>query len=444
MSAEQKPICVVIDTNIWYQDSNLLLKTAMGSALLYILKQSNGKIGLPEIIEEEIIRNIVKTGIKSVETINKNFETIKLLMSSIKPYELPEKDKIEAIVIERLAELEDLIIRIPFTLEHAKSALRRVNEKTPPNDGKNQQFKDSAIWEAILTLLDSYIVYFITEDNGFFKGRDNKTEELADNLRTDCYNKGVNVYIYNSIATCLENLQKEVPPLDISNIIFKIDSLINHKLRQELLTEVGFQITELANEISSVLPFLTELKDKLALSFELFYNCIDIQNDDSNERKDAVLRIKGSCLYEFHTQTVSNPEVDFERIYWVEPSGELGRRGVVYASAVIGGIERINYTFREPVDFILSPKSTWKERAREVRKNIQWFKQYNQEQKAVLETFLHKYEEKGIEALEIPNSLIKYSEFNQYGDVFKIFNIFGTEEDLKKTITDLHKLLYPV
>jgi len=438
MSAEPKTICVVIDTNIWYQDSSFLLKTPMGSALLYILKQSNGKIGLPEIIEEETIRNTVKIGIKSVEAINKNFETIKMLMGFIKPYELPEKEKIEAVVTERLAELEDLIIRIPFTWEHAKSALRRVNEKTPPNE-KNQQFKDSAIWEAILTLLDSYTVHFITADNHFFKGNNSGTGHLAGNLQTDCYNRGGNVYIYNNIAACLEKLQKEVPPLDISNIILKIDGIINDQLRRELLTEVGFEITELANEISSVLPFLTELKDNLALSFELFYNCIDIQNDDSNKRKDAILRIKGSCLYEFNTQILSNLEVDFERIYWEDPNGELGRRGVVYASAVIGGIEQINYTFREPVDFILSPKYTWKERGGKVRKNTQWFKQYNQEQKAVLETFLDKYEEKGIEALEIPNSLHKYSEFNQYGDVFAIF---GTEENLKKVITDLKNLLY--
>ena len=36
MSAEQKPICVVIDTNIWLQESSLLMRTAMGSALIYI------------------------------------------------------------------------------------------------------------------------------------------------------------------------------------------------------------------------------------------------------------------------------------------------------------------------------------------------------------------------------------------------------------------------
>ena len=65
MSIEKKPICVVIDTNIWMQDSNLLLKTVMGSALLYILRQSKGKIGLPEIIEEELTRNIVEKGIQA-------------------------------------------------------------------------------------------------------------------------------------------------------------------------------------------------------------------------------------------------------------------------------------------------------------------------------------------------------------------------------------------
>ena len=87
MSGEKKPICVVMDTNIWYQDSNLLLKTPMGSALLYILRQNGGKIGLPEIIEEELPRNIVEQGIKSATVIRKEFETIEKIMGFRSPYE---------------------------------------------------------------------------------------------------------------------------------------------------------------------------------------------------------------------------------------------------------------------------------------------------------------------------------------------------------------------
>lgn len=91
MSAEQKQICVVIDTNIWLQESSLLMRTAMGSALLYILKQSNGKIGLPEIIEEELTRNIVENGLKAIEQIDKGFKSIEVIMGFRDSYEVPNK-----------------------------------------------------------------------------------------------------------------------------------------------------------------------------------------------------------------------------------------------------------------------------------------------------------------------------------------------------------------
>ena len=127
MSAEQKPICVVIDANIWLQDSNLLMRTAMGSALLYILKQSNGKIGLPEIIEEELTRNLVENGLKAIQQIDKGFKSIEIIMGFRDSYEVPNKAQLEAAVKERLTDLDDVIIRIFFTFEHAKSALRRIN-----------------------------------------------------------------------------------------------------------------------------------------------------------------------------------------------------------------------------------------------------------------------------------------------------------------------------
>jgi hypothetical protein len=357
MSAEHKPICVVIDTNIWKQESNLLLRTPMGSALLYILRQSSGKIGLPEVLEEELIKHTLKSGLEAVEKINKGFKTIEVIMGFRSPYTVPDEAKLEAVVKERLTDLDDLFIRVPFTFEHAKSALRRINEESQPNGPKNQQFKDSAIWEAILTLLDSYTVHFISEDNAFFKGRESKKEKLADNLLNDCREIGGQVFIYNNMASCLKALQQDVPSLDYSNIILNIDKLINSRLRRELATERGFQITTLAREKSSLSAFLTEINGKLALSFELCYQCIDIQNNGEVERTEALFRAKGDCLYEIDTQIISDIEMDSERIYWVEPSGEAGRRGVVYASGTItiGGSEQVNYTFREPVDFIRSP-----------------------------------------------------------------------------------------
>lgn len=162
-------------------------------------------------------------------------------------YEVPNKAQLEAAVKERLTDLDDVIIRSFFTFEHAKSALRRINEKTQPNGENNQQFKDSAIWEAILTLSDSYTIYFISADKHFFKNREKQTEELADNLLNECKKKGSKVSIYNNMASCIKALQQDVPSLDYSNIILNIDKLLNSRLRRELTTERGFEITTLAS-----------------------------------------------------------------------------------------------------------------------------------------------------------------------------------------------------
>lgn len=447
MSAEHKPTCVVIDTNIWIQDSSLLLKTAMGSALLYILKQSNGKIGLPEIIEEELTRNTVKKGIEAVEAINKNFKAIEVIMGSRCLYEVPDKTNLEAVVKQRLTDLDDLIIRVDFTFEHAKSALRRINEKSQPNGEKNQQFKDSAIWEAILTLLSLYTdtVHFITNDQQFFKDKQVDQGKLATNLYDDSRKLGGVVHIYKDMASCVKFLQKDVPQLDYSTLILEIDKLIKVRVRKELLAEVGVEIVDLAAEISSVSAFFIEIKDNLALSFELCYLCTDVQNTGNNERKEVILKTKGNCLYEFETQIISELKMDFERIYWVEPSGEAGGRGVVYVSATIGGSEQVNYTFREPVDFIRSPDLDRKKRVDKIRTKQDFFKQYSKQERAILEIFLDKYMEIGFSVFHhISDSIRKYPEFADYGDATQIVILFGDQENLEKALTQLQNLLYSV
>ena len=444
MSGEQKPVCVVLDTNIWYQDSNLLLKTAMGSALLYILKQNGGKIGLPEIIEEELTRNIVEQGIKSARAISKEFKMIEKIMGFRSPYEVPDQAKIEESIRERLIELDDLFHRVEFTLEHAKSALRRVNEKSQPNGDKDQQFKDSAIWESILSLLDSYIIYFVTDDKHFFKGRNSSEEKLADNLSEDCEQHGGIVYIRNSMKSCLTSLQKDVPPINYSDIILKIDDIINIRLRTELATEIGFEITSLATDMSVISAFLIEKKDNLALSFEICYQCIDIQSNDNNERKDGIFKVKGSCLYKFNTQIISDIKIDFERIYWIEPNGELGSRRVIYASTFIGNTQRINYSLMEPFDFIRSPETDWANRKTRKHNDLEkFFKEYGDNREKILRIFLDQYTKEGIIVFhQNINSLNRYPEFAQYGNVNQILKLFNGQEELEKILNQLKDILY--
>jgi hypothetical protein len=445
ISAEQKPICVVIDANIWLQDSNLLLRTTIGSALIYILKIINGKIGLPSVLEEEVTRNTISKGVKAAEEIKKNFKSISVIMRSHSPYKVPDEAEIKSAVQARITELDSLFHRVDFTWEHAQSALKRINEKSPPNNN-NQQFKDSVIWEAILELLSSYVVHFVTKDDAFYKDRKPKINSLAKNLLSDCNKRGGIVYIYPDMASCLKVIQEDVPPLDLNSLIVEIDSYINSKLlKRDLAMDVGFEVGCLAVELSSVSPFFTENQEELALTFELCYQCYDVENTGIDERTNAVLKVKRDCLYKIDNQVISDIDMDFQRIRWDESNGELGGRGAVYLSTMKDS-NQIQHTFRESIDFMKSPNFTEKERSEWVLNNkANFFEKYNEKEKEILVIFLNKYSEKGIMVFRhIVDSITKYPEFAQHGDASQILTLFGGKENLEKALNQLQNLLYSV
>jgi hypothetical protein len=60
-SNDSKPLCVVLDTNIWVYKTSLL-RTALGAALINYLVRLKGVLGLPEVVEEEIVKQTAKFG----------------------------------------------------------------------------------------------------------------------------------------------------------------------------------------------------------------------------------------------------------------------------------------------------------------------------------------------------------------------------------------------
>ncbi|MEG3914571.1 PIN domain-containing protein [Microcoleus sp. w2-18bC1] len=442
MSPQQKTICVVIDTNIWVKDSNLLLNTAIGSALFYILKSVDGKIGLPSILEEEITRHIIEDGVAAAESIQKSFKTISIIMGKHYSYTVPNEAEISSAVQARITELKTLLHKIPFTLPHAESALKKINENLPPNGKNNQQFKDSAIWEAILELIGLYTVHFVTADKAFYKEKQYQNG-LATNLHLDCQQRGGEVYIYPDMASCLKVIQNDMPPLDTISLISEIDNKLKSRLKIELLRENGFEVSSLARELSFVSPFFTENSNELALTFELCYDCCDVQNIGIDERLQSVLKVKGDCFYALDTNLISELALDYQRIYWADPSGELQRRGSVYLSSMQNS-DLVKHTFREPIDFIRSPELSAKQR-RELllKKKTSFFQNYSEDEKAILLIFLDEYAEIGSSVVfrHPADTIMKSSELTQYGDVIQMF---GGQEKLDEALKDLQNHLYSV
>src|SRR5262245_40313303 len=210
--AEGKPGCVVIDTNIWR--SSLLLKTPIGQSLIYALQRQGGRIGLPEVIEAELRDQVVQAGLDAADKLREQSRIVNTLTDSPFPAPVPTRPELEKKVKERLTELASILARVPFTFEHAKAALNMVIAKLPPNGPRNQQFKDSAIWQAVLTLSREHTVHLVSNDRAFLLDGGDSSKGFALNLLEDCRNAGANIPAHCDLVSCLRALTCEAPSWD--------------------------------------------------------------------------------------------------------------------------------------------------------------------------------------------------------------------------------------
>ena len=340
-----KPICVVLDTNIWVYKTSLL-RTPLGAALTNALLRVKGVLGLPEVVEEEIVKHTARVGGEAAAQMKESAAKIARLIGWVDEnwYLVPMEDQFESSARERLEELSFFVERVPFNFEQAKSALRRVIDETPPNGPKNQQYKDSVIWQAVLELSDKYAVYFITEDKGFFEDR-NPSKGLASSLEEDCQVEGRSIFVHYELESYLKSLRETLPSLDHRHLASEIHRAIVEDLDQ-MAAEQGFQLGELVNwDISA---FLTENVDSLALSFVLVHRVSVISPPEGEIA--ARLVTEGECFYSWREQSMSDVRKDYVRLWDLEGNRIPGTGAVYLYSGSDRGPRRRPYRIRLPLD----------------------------------------------------------------------------------------------
>jgi hypothetical protein len=209
---------VVLDTNVWR--SELLLTSPLGEALVFALVQDQGTIGLPEIVELELKKHVVRAGMEASNQIQANLDFIQRIQTGRSRPEsdlmfalglsfarYPEEAEVARWIDRRLDALPFDLRRVPFTEGHARRALLRVIDETAPNGPKNQQFKDSAIWEAILEIADKNPVVFVTRDKGFYANR-TPSSGLDPALLADAKRSRQGITVVTTLAACLREMGK--------------------------------------------------------------------------------------------------------------------------------------------------------------------------------------------------------------------------------------------
>jgi hypothetical protein len=181
---------------------------------------------------------------------------------------------------------------VPFTIEHAKAALSMVNAKSPPNGENNQQFKDSAIWQAVLTLSRDFTAHLVTNDRAFFLNPKDPSKGLATNLLEDCKRTGGPVSIHCDLGSCLSAITSDVPSFDQEQLA----SLVMGSMMPRLQAEAARYRFEIGKPLDiKVKAFRTEQTNRLAVDFTIR---VDVDSSQVAGRTGCQAIAYGSCYHD--------------------------------------------------------------------------------------------------------------------------------------------------
>ena len=327
-----------------------MLRTTMGSALLYTLNSAQHKLALPEVLEEEVYKQTERAASEAKEKIDRYFRDIQAIVGFHSPYELPNEDKIRKSIAARFQELEKLLVRVPFTLEHAKSALHRVNQNHPPSSTKRQQFKDCAIWEAVLDIGKKYNIFLVSNDGDFYK--DNKIKELHPILEKEATECGVYIAVFTSIDGCLESLEGNRPNVEEQQLAMSILEAMQEELSRTV-SKNNLRLTELSSQ--NIRAFITENHDRLAVEYVIVIEAVNTDTNQLNAGSPASVTAEGSCTFDIASRTVENNQFNSVSAEWVGTDGvEKSSKGIYLhgGTAFIGRSPDIPYATRVEINEI--------------------------------------------------------------------------------------------
>lgn len=330
--ADTKPLCVVLDTNIWR--GQLLLRTAFGAALLFNLRQLNGRIGLPEVVERETVKHLLATGQTARGAVEKGLRQLQRIVGRAPDPPLPPDDELAEAVRNRLAELEPLILRVPFTLEDAVASLDRVNDDQSPFSS-GQQFKDAAIWEAVLRLANDHVVHVVSADRAFFASKEPR--EMHAVLRQEAAEHG-SISLHRSIEICVDALQAQAPPIDKDRIVDALAAALTPDVRRSAGGR-GFGLASVAK--AEIRPYATGDPNRLAVAYTLDWEVVD----PTDSGRDATVVVKGEGTYQMDDGQVSDLGLHSIEGEIIEPGLEARayRDAWAYPSSIVGGIRYADY-----------------------------------------------------------------------------------------------------
>ena len=220
-------------------------------------------------------------------------------------------------------------------------------DETAPNGPKNQQFKDSAIWEAARELANIRPVLFVTEDKGFFEAR-NSDKGLARVLRDET-NQGIDIWVFAELAACLAAMQEVAPALDRDVVTMQLDERLRVVI-VEYLSKNGWVPSGLPTMELNV--FATEDHSRLAISLKAAYPLTGLLEE--NHPQLATAEVQATATYDIDVNEVIDLDLDSLHVDWTAVDGAPHRDATVFGrAALVIGHRVVPISISSPVEHSL-------------------------------------------------------------------------------------------
>jgi hypothetical protein len=333
---------ILVDTNVWLSEN--LLRSPKGLSLTAFCYKNGHKLLVPEIVEKEIEVNFFRNAIEKRDKIQENYRYLLATLGKLKELILPGDEEVRKALSDRLLELYDIIERISFTFDQAKTALEMVINYLPPNCKSNQQFKDSAIWVSALDASSNSEIAFITADKGFYT--DKKVEKgLASNILDGIKNADNKISVYQGLDGFLDKNFKSNKIIDATLLADKIFEEEKERISKHV-SEFDISIQRII--LNDLVKYVTGKDALLSIDYK---GVVEIVAGETSP-KDPFYLIEGSCLFDISKNVLEQNFLNSFDFQWIDENGDRKdkRSKNVYAFGnIVLGHRTVEYQLKHEI-----------------------------------------------------------------------------------------------
>ena len=331
-------LTVVLDSNIWLSEQ--MLRHSTGAAVRFYLRRHDARIAVPEVVRREVIVHLGERMKELAAQARAAHRTLMPLAGRLKELVLPEDEEFEAIAARAFEDLRVPVIDVPFSLESARAAFEKCVRSEAPSGPKNQQFKDGVVWADCLRIAQDTPVLFISQDKGFYEGKD-YSKGLAHNLAREAAAAAHAIAISHELSAVLESVREAVP-MDYDKLEAAVLTAEKRAQIGRLVEGVGYT---LANRIAATHQlFATDNPGEALIEFGLSFRGVH------PDGRAGVLTVRGEGRYLSDTGEVEDTRPRGDEFIYTDEDGEKKRTNhVLAAGAAYLGHRVVQHDVRAPL-----------------------------------------------------------------------------------------------